>query len=79
MGEGQDGSGASARQNEHGEDHSSHQRPDEGRGPALPAHGRHHLIGDDAAEDQDTAHRQVDTAGDDDEGHPDTENRQDRG
>src|ERR1022692_859109 len=56
-----------------------HQGTDDGGAPALSAHGRHRLVGDDAAEDQDAAHRQVDAAGNDDEGHADTQNRQDGG
>src|SRR5581483_7091240 len=50
----------------------------DGRGPALAAADvRHHLVGHDAAEDQDAADRQVDAAGDDHEGHPDAEDGQD--
>src|SRR6266571_9519149 len=57
-----------------------HQGAEDGATPALAAaHGRHRLIGDDAAEDQDAAYREVDAAGDDDEGHADTQDRQDRG
>src|ERR1700722_5163634 len=56
-----------------------HQGADEGGAPALAPHGRHRLIGDDAAEDQDAAHREVDAAGNDDEGHANAQDRQDGG
>src|SRR6266704_1587923 len=57
-----------------------YQGADDGRTPALAAADvGHHLVGDDPAENQDAAYRQVDAAGDDHEGHPDAEDRQDGG